>query len=515
MKKEKKREGVGIGKPRRAVRHARRIFFVRGAVVLLIALQFALWFLLFASGAAAIRQLNSVFTVLAFSFSLYTVSSNEASAYKLLWIFFLLLLPIPGTVSFFLLKIQRGGKRFRRKGLKRDAPPTIPTPKSGIEPLSLPYPNAFRRLCGAGFSVRRSEITYFPLGEDKLASLLRDLETAEHYIYLEYFIVAQGEILDSLHAILKKKAENGVDVRLLFDDVGSFLIDPRRFTEELRKDGIKSAVFNAFSPFITAAQNYRDHRKIAVIDGRIAYTGGINIGDEYANLYRKYGHWKDTAVRMTGEAALDATALFLSMWEFTTGEKTPMPDAPEHCGDRAENGHLCLYADAPGGDPIIKELYLSLITSATKTLYLSTPYLIPDDALFDALMMASRSGVDVRIITPAIADKKLVNVATKSYYRPLLLAGVRIYEYTPGFIHSKVILADGRVASVGSANLDFRSLYLSFETGALLTGEATADIAADFEQLFTISHEIAEADTHLPVPRRLVSAVMRLFAPLF
>lgn len=514
MKKKKKREGVGIGKPRRVVRHARRILFVRGVVIVLIALQFLLWFLLFASGAAAFRQLNVVFNVLAFGFSLYTVSSSDASAYKLLWIFFLLLLPIPGTVSFFLLKIQGVGKRFYRKKKKCDAelPPQSPADKTEIS--SLPCPNAFRRLVNACFSVRRSQITYFPLGEDKLMSLFRDLETAEHYIYLEYFIVAQGEILDSLHAILKKKAESGVDVRLLFDDVGSFLIEPRRFTANLRKDGIKCAVFNAFSPYITAAQNYRDHRKIAVIDGRIAYTGGINIGDEYANLYQKYGHWKDTAVRMTGEAALDATALFLSMWEFTTGEKTPLPVPPAYGGD-AENGHICLYADEPAGDPVIKELYLSLITSAMRTLYLSTPYLIPDDALFDALMMASRSGVDVRIITPAIADKKLVNVATKSYYRPLLRAGVRIYEYTPGFIHSKVILADGCVASVGSANLDFRSLYLSFETGALLTGAAIDDIASDFERLFTVSKEITEADTHLPLPRRLVSAVMRLFAPLF
>ncbi len=514
MKKQKNHECIGIGNSRRAVRHARRIFFVRGAVVFLIVVQFALWFLIFASGVAAFRHLNTVFTLLAFSFSLYTVSSNDASAYKLLWIFFLLLLPIPGTVSFFLLKIQRGGKLFRRRRRMAHRLSMIPTKKSEVDLASLPCRNAFRRLALAGFPTRRSSVTYFPLGDDKLAALFRDLETAEHYIYLEYFIVAQGETLDRLHAILKKKAKNGVDVRLILDDVGSFLIDPRRFAADLRCDGIKVAVFNAFSPYITAAQNYRDHRKIAVIDGRIAYTGGVNIGDEYANLYQKYGHWKDTAVRMTGESAYDAVALFLSMWEFTTGEKTEMPPLPA-CNESTANGVLCLYADEPAADPVIKELYLSLITSATNTLYLSTPYLIPDDALFDALMMASRSGVDVRIITPAIADKKLVNVATKSYYRPLLAAGVRIYEYTPGFIHSKMILADGCVASVGSANLDFRSLYLSFETGALITGAATEEVKKDFDYLFSIAKEIFEKDTHLPLPRRLISAVMRLFAPLF
>ena len=319
--------------------------------------------------------------------------------------------------------------------------------------------------------------------------------------------------------VLARKAKQGVRVRMMFDDMGCFLTLPADYAKTLESMGIEAAVFNPFVPVASAVQNNRDHRKIASIDGKIAFTGGINLADEYINAIKKHGHWKDSAIRLEGDAAWSLTVIFLQLWELTrkTGEDFmqyyPWADAP--C--TVENdGFVQPYADSPMDDENVAEhVYLQMIETAKDYLYITTPYLIVDDNIVSALILAAKSGVDVRVVTPGHWDKKLVHITTRSYYRELVAGGVKVYEYAPGFIHSKTFVADDKFATVGTVNLDFRSLYLHFECGTYLyRTPALQALKTDVLDTLARSREVSLADCRRHFWSRMLAAVLRIAAPL-
>ncbi len=503
------------------IRRLKRILLQRALVILFIFLQFALWIAILATGALYVRVLSYAFQTVGILLSLYVVSLSEPMAYKLLWIFFLLIFPAAGIVCFLFLKGRGTAERYRRLvpgGLPADEAFASPPHDSEIDPA---YRRLARYLSHKNYPLTaNTEATYFPVGEKKFEALIPALRAARKYIFLEYFIIDEGEMWDEILTVLKEKAKEGLDVRILMDDIGCFLLRPRHFAKDLEKCGIAVTVFNRLSPVITSARNYRDHRKIVSIDGKVAFTGGVNIGDEYINRRRRFGHWKDTAVMLRGRGAWALTLIFLTMWNACRrirGEDLSIY-RPTEDFFRSVTGdsYVIPYADSPSEEALIKNIYLSLAFAAEKHLYITTPYLILDDSLLDALTAAAKSGTDVRIVTPKIPDKKMVNIVTKSFYEPLLSAGVRIYEYTPGFIHAKTFLADEKIAGVGSANLDYRSLYLSFESGVIFTGgHVVHEIADDFATLFLASREIKHAKGRKDnAVKKLFRQLLRLFAPL-
>lgn len=362
-----------------------------------------------------------------------------------------------------------------------------------------------------------TETRYYPLGDVCYDDILDALRGARRYIFIEYFIIEEGKLWNSVLEILKEKAAAGVEIRVIYDDIGSIFTLPANYPAQLEKLGIHCRVFNRLVPVVSLRQNNRDHRKYMIVDGRIAFTGGINMADEYINVKPRFGHWKDTAIRLEGDAVWSMTVSFLSMWDFTRSEEerfTPYLPPPAPMGER---GYVQPYHDCPwDNEPVGLTVYLNLINRATRYVYITTPYLVVDYSLTMALTTAAKSGVDVRIITPHIPDKKTVFEVTRAYYPQLLEAGVRIFEYTPGFIHGKNFVVDDRYATVGTVNLDYRSMFLHFENGVLLYDTPTvSEIYQDFLETQGKSLEITLADCRkVPLPRRLLRDALRLFAPL-
>ncbi|MBE7025530.1 MAG: cardiolipin synthase [Ruminococcaceae bacterium] len=453
---------------------------------------------------------------------LYIISRQDTAGYKLTWSILILVFPVFGGLLYLLYRLQSGTGNF--SAILEKTRQYFTLPGHALEEAVRTMPDYSTQLTAlqsfSGFPVYdRTKTEYFPGGEAKHAALLEDLEKAQKYIFMEYFIVQEGQMWDSVLEILAKKAAQGVEVRFLYDDMGCFLLLPPKYRRFLEEKGIRCRVFNPFRPFLLAVQNNRDHRKIAVIDGKVAYTGGVNLADEYINRVERFGHWRDAAIRLEGAAAWSMTVMFLEMWSLCTrGEEDfarfyPYKNTP--CLTESD-GFVQPYADTPlDRDHVGERTYMQMITGAKKYLYISTPYLIIDDSMLSALITAAQSGVDVRILTPEKWDKRLVHLTTRSYYQALCRGGVRIYEYTGGFNHAKTFVADDAVATVGTVNLDFRSLYLHFECGVKLyrTG-SVQDIKKDF--LYTISHsrEITAGELKQNAFVRTVQSVLRLFAPL-
>lgn len=336
---------------------------------------------------------------------------------------------------------------------------------------------------------------------------------------MEYFIVEEGKMFDAVLNILKQKVKEGVEVRFMYDDVGSLTMLPFKYYQKLESYGIKCISFNHFVPFISAVMNTRDHRKITVIDGNIGFSGGFNLADEYINEKVKYGHWKDTGVMIKGEAVWNLTLMFLVTWNASLNSFEDYDKYhPRHYSvDKIRlDGYILPYGDSPlDNKPVGKNVYLNMINQAQKYIYINTPYLIINDELKNALCLAVQRGVDVRIITPGIPDKKLVYKVTRSYYEILINEGVKIYEYTPGFIHAKNFVCDDKVATVGTINLDYRSLYLHFECGVYIYWtSAIKDIKNDFLKTITLSKEITQDDVMHGKFRGWTEAILRVFAPL-
>jgi cardiolipin synthase len=360
---------------------------------------------------------------------------------------------------------------------------------------------------------------YYGGGEAFFEGILEELEKAERYIFMEFFILRQGKMLDPILDIMERKAKAGLDVRIIYDDVGCFTSLPPDFKQYLRGRGIKCIIFNPFKPILSSDQNNRDHRKIISIDGKTAFTGGMNLADEYINAYEKYGHWKDAAIMLEGEAAWSLTLIFLEMWNLKEREQEDLaafyPWAGTPCTIKSD-GYVQPYADSPIDQENVGEhVYIQIINNAKKYVYINTPYLVVDDNLLSALTLSAKSGVDVRIITPHRWDKKIVQITSQSYYRQLIAAGVKVYEYTSGFNHSKTFVSDDRVATVGTTNLDFRSLYLHFECGVwIYKNQAVEKVKEDFLQTVPVSHQMTLAECTRNPLTHFIQDVLRLFAPL-
>lgn len=490
---------------------------VQLAILLVMLLRFQEYFVYF----YAVSITVSVAAVL------YIISNRSNPAYKIAWIIPIMLFPVFGGIIYLVLGGNRISRRERRrmselqKGFEEIGLVT-PEPVRNLRDLSEDAANQseyIRRATGSP-AFRNTSVEYLPLGEVKFARMLAELEKAEHYIFMEYFIIQEGRMWDPTLEILERKAAAGLDVRVMYDDVGCMLTLPAHYKRTLEQKGIQCCVFNPFLPVLSSRFNNRDHRKICVIDGHTGFTGGVNLADEYINAYPKLGHWKDTAVLLRGDAVWSLTLMFLSMWDYVRGTQEdyaafhPRRYQPELV---ESDGFVQPYTDSPLDDePVGETVYLNLINKARRYVYITTPYLIISSEMITALRTAAKSGVDVRLITPHIPDKWYVHALTRAYYETLIEAGVRVYEYTPGFIHAKTFTVDDEYGVVGTVNLDFRSLYLHFECAAwMFRCRCIPGMREDFLATVEKSQEITlDQCRGVNLFVRLLQSVLRVFAPL-
>lgn len=367
----------------------------------------------------------------------------------------------------------------------------------------------------AGFPFYHNDkFDYYALGEIGYPIMLEELEKAERFIFLEYFIIEEGKMWDGIHNILKRKAEQGVDVRVMYDDMGSAATLKTSYATQLEKEGIKCVRFNKINPILGIIMNHRDHRKILVIDGKVAFSGGINLADEYINAIEKYGRWKDNCIRIQGEAVYSYTLMFLTHWNALRKTDDDYSLYRISHAEQGNNGYIVPYGDTPLDDEHIgQDIYLNILNSAQKYVYIMTPYLIIDNELKNALILCANRGVDVRIIMPGVPDKKIIWDISRSYYWSLIQSGVKIYEYTPGFVHAKVFVSDDHIAAVGTINLDYRSLYLHFENGTFLYHvKEIEDIKKDFIETNNESHLVETGDLKCGLFKRIIISIVKLFA---
>ena len=504
----------------------RKLFRRRMLIALLIVVQAAFFVYLVASTSVLSQRLSRGLTIVSVLVVVYIVSKRDKGAYKTLWVFLILCFPILGGLLYLLVTYQTTTRLMRRNIAKslESTKKLYTLPGDGYhEAESITgshFPQVRYLQDYVGYPVySNTRTTYLCPGERFHEELLTQLEKAEHYIFLEFFIVQDGIFWNSVYEILKRKASEGVIVRMIYDDLGCFFMVPTDFAKQLQQVGIECAIFNPFRPFLTVKQNNRDHRKIVVIDGKIAFTGGINLADEYINAYEKHGHWKDSAILLEGKAAWSFTLMFLEMWQvcrnvqediasYYPWQFTPCAVEPD--------GLVQPYADSPMDTENVGEhVYLQILNEAKDYVYINTPYLIVDDSMVSALCLAAKRGVDVRIVTPHRWDKWLVHMTTRSYYRELIRAGVKVYEYSSGFIHAKSFVSDDVIATVGTTNLDFRSLYLHFECGTWMYGSsAVMQVKRDFVNTLPVCQKIKEKDCARNLITKLFQEVLRLFAPL-
>lgn len=448
-------------------------------------------------------------------------------ANKLSWTFLILLSPILGTLLYFLFGrenltryMRRHMEKFNREiaeGLTHDE-----AAEQLLQETDVSVHRQSKYISDFGhFPVYRNTATkYYKCGEDMFPDMLEALRSAEHFIFLEYFIIKEGEMFRTIEDILEEKVKQGVEVRLIYDDMGCIGTLPPHYYKVLQKKGIKCAAFNPFRPVLSVIMNNRDHRKILVVDGTVGFTGGINLADEYINRIERFGYWKDTGIRIEGEGVWSLTNMFLGMWDSivrSTEDYGKYMPSVYRKKPFMDDGFVQPYGDSPlDHENVGENIYLNIISRAKNYVYIFTPYLIIDHETLVTLRNAAKSGVDVRIVTPGIPDKKMVFLLTQSYYRPLLEAGVRIYQYAPGFIHAKSFVCDDEIATVGSVNLDFRSLYLHFECGVwMYRSRAVMQVKEDCMETFACSQEIGlEFCRKRPLPVRILQSLLRLFAPL-
>lgn len=494
---------------------------------------------LFASIGVWAYTIGTIITVLV----LITIFEQDElnPAYKLMWVFIIMIMPFSGALFYLLWGHRHVPKRTQKKMVvtEEKAIEALTQDEALLENLKKEdidlYHSAKYLQTHADSPVyANNKVEYYPIGEDFFEPFLEALRAAKEYIYLEYFIYRDGYMWDTTLEILKQKAKEGVDVRVLYDGFGSLFTLPNdRYYKTLRSFGIQCYAFAPleFTPHISdyAMLNHRDHRKISVIDGRIGFSGGLNFGDEYINLVQRFGVWKDTSFRIEGEAVYSLVVTFLKTWDIVANtisdyESYRIPASQfsthtEYTSSKSllKQGLVQPYCDSPLTDENVSEnAYLNVISHANKYVYISTPYLILDHEMITSLTLAAKSGVDVRILTPAIPDKPLVFVLTQSYYPTLLRGNVRIYEYSPGFNHAKMYVSDDRLAIVGSANMDYRSLYLHFENCvSFYGGDIIAQTKQDMLESFDLAREITLEETQQkPFWRRVLQIIVRFFAPM-
>lgn len=499
------------------------MFSQTAVVVLLMLLQLATLVVTLWRLSQYSVYINAALLLISMLVVLKVVSGHSNPSFQLAWVILILSLPIFGGLFYLFIYSQQHSRRYLRQLEQqwRWLCVKLPEDPRAQEAWRQAHPQDARPLhylaqlgfCPCGNTRTR----YLSPGEAWRDAMLEAMRGAEQYIYLEFFILEEGQFWQDILSVLRERAAAGVEVRLLYDGIGSLNL-PRTFPRQLEDMGIHCKVFNPFRPFLAAVQNHRDHRKICVIDGVVAYTGGANLSDEYINLTHPYGHWKDAMMEVCGDGALPFAAMFLSMWQLTEPAGAPAPEFLRQSPALSQAGTPVLpFCDNPLSKHRVGEtVYLHAIRSARNYLHICTPYLILDHTMTHDLEMAAQSGVDVRIVIPAVADHWYAYAVAKAFCARLLAAGVKLYTYTPGFIHSKTFVWDDSGAVVGSVNLDFRSLYTHFEAGVWLRdGQTVADIEADFQDILRVSTPMSPEDCKpKSLLKRLGYGLLRLFAPL-
>lgn len=467
------------------------------------------------------------------------ISTNTPASYKIVWMFFVFVLPIVGIFLYLFLG-NTTTKRKRRKAIEKYSLPMQANPSSEqtIALMNRAYPkatgiSAYLEATSRGGTFASTSTRYFPLVDDAFPVIIEELKKAKHYIYLEFFIVGHGKFFDGILDVLREKAAKGLDVRIIYDDVGSLSTAPDSFVRELTSYGIKVGKFNPFRPLLDVNLNNRDHRKILIIDGHTAFSGGFNLADEYINAEVRFGHWKDNAILLKGKAVENFTYLFLSNW-YSNFDVKGIPSTQEEINNLHElysskryiaeaggypesDGFVSPYGDLPYLPEAVGErVYLSLLERAEKYCYIATPYFIIDEEVKNALMAAATRGVDVRILMPHIPDKAAVFHLSRSHYGPLLEKGIKIYEYTPGFVHEKVFIVDDYLATVGTINLDYRSLFLHLECGTFLVGcSCISTMKEDYLATLEKSQEITQERWNFwRIKHRTYWSVLKLLSPM-
>lgn len=501
------------------------IFSRLGLIVVLLVIQ--LWMILsvfihFKDYSQYYFLVNAVLSATVFVNVLNASQLDPTS--KITWIFVIALLPVFGSVLYWYVKNDIGfnALKYQFAKITSKTKSAIPQQADVIDKLTEESKDVallagYIGKTGCFPIYENTSVEYFPLGEDKFKRMLDQLEKAEKFILLEYFIIDEGIMWGKILEILARKASQGVEVMLMYDGSNEFSTLPRDYPAKLQKLGIKCKVFAPAKPFISTHYNYRDHRKILVIDGKTAFTGGINLADEYINTRIKYGHWKDTAVMLKGDAVKSFTLMFLQMWNITSPQVDYSAYTDISADSQQQNGYVMPYGDSPlDGEKVGRQVYLDIINRANDYVYIMSPYLILDGDMETALKFAAAKGVDVRLVLPGIPDKKIPFALAKTHYKGLISSGVKIYEYTPGFVHAKVFVSDDIKAVVGTINLDYRSLYHHFECAAFMyKTDCIPDIVLDFENTIKKCKQISIDDIKKEkIITRILGKTAKIFAPL-
>ena len=506
-----------------------KLMFSQTSIIILL-LAFQVLFLF--SGALRITEdehftyLSGAIRALSVVVMVYIINKGGNPESKLSWIIQIAVFPIFGTFLYIFVQGQKLPLVFNKesKRIRRKTSAYVKQEGDILRELwakdrrkynFVKYMNEYADVS----AFKNTDVTYFSLGEEKWKVMLREMEKAEKYIFLEYFIIGEGKMWGSVLEVLKRKAAQGVDVRVMYDGMGCIVTLPRKYNEYLERQGIKCRIFSPIVPLLSTHQNNRDHRKIMVIDGAVAFCGGINISDEYINEKMRFGHWKDTGFMLRGEAVAGFTAMFLEMWNVND-------EHIEDCGEYIQaskkysvstDGFVIPFGDTPLDEVYVgKRAYINNLNNASEYTYIMTPYLVIDDEMYECMKYAAQRGVDVKIIMPHIPDKKYAFYLARTYYKELLKAGIEIYEYTPGFVHAKMSISDGKKAIVGTVNHDYRSLYLHYECAAyMLNVPAVMDIERDFKDTLELSQKITLEDVkHFNIFTKLLGHIIRLVAPL-
>ncbi len=478
------------------------------------------------------RASTAVYTLISFASLIIAIITfdrdNLSSGYRMMWIIIIVPLPISGLLYYFVFgKTAMTPKNSKTLSDIEHCAASVATHKYAVTKELITRDATITRCVEylstfAAAPVYNNTLTeYYPTGKDFFPAFLHEIKKAKKFIFMEYFIIEDdSKMWQQTLEILKQKVAEGVDVRVMYDCVGCISKLAPHYDDYLNSLGIKCYPFNELRFTFTIHDykffNNRDHRKITVIDGEIAFSGGLNFADEYINEIELFGHWKDNAFCLKGPGVYKFTSLFLTLWDFTSNSKSDFKAYKSTTEYKCE-GYVQPYGDSPlDFENVAENTYINILNYAKDYVYIMTPYLIIDDEMFGCLSLAAKSGVDVRIITPGIPDKRYAFHVTQSYYRSLLKGGVRIFEYTPGFVHGKMFVSDDHVAIVGSANMDYRSLYLHFENCcAFYYNDVVTKVKDDFVDTFKKCHEITLDEINkTPFYKRTLRAFFRLFGPL-
>ena len=536
-----------------------RIIFSRFLIIaLLLLLQIAIIAMVLIFFARNLHFFYAIYAVFAIVMVLYLFNCNMDSSAKLTWMFIIALLPIAGALFLAYTNSNIGHRKLKEFTLRSvsETMDELPQDRAVIDEIKskdpqIPMIHSYVNHCGCFPIYKDNDVTYYPIGEQMFEAMLEELEKAKEFIFMEYFIVDEGYMTGRLLDVLIRKAKEGVDVRFMYDGMCEISTLPHNYCDLLKKNGISAKHYAPLAPFVSTHYNYRDHRKIMSIDGKVAFTGGINLADEYINHIVRFGHWKDVGIRVKGTAAQSFTLMFLQMWNMQEQDRDysaahkgvdPAPgaadaarpaeeNAEENTGDNTgENigdpasaaagisaeGYIMPFCDNPlDSEKVAEGVYMSLLDDAVDYIYIMTPYMILDDELKTSLRNAAMRGADVKLILPGISDSKPAQALARTHYKSLMSAGVKIYEYTPGLVHAKVCISDDTKAVVGTINFDYRSLYHHFECGALLfDAPCIADIKKDFEHTLNKSEEMDLQKLRSHKASLLAGVLLKPFAPL-